>query len=147
MEKRSVPSVAFNGPQQLAGQLENLRSVVEQTLPAVIAFTQTASNSGTSGGRSLAGTVSQVLSGVLNRNTGQNPSASAGGTSTQGTNIVGILQGLLTTNARGSTSVNAEALRDLTSLQAELQNVSATLQKLNVGSSTNFGGGLTPTGR
>ena len=140
-------SGATYSTEQLASQLQSLRSVVDQTLPAVMAFTETASNSATSGRSSIAGTFSQILSGVLNRNTNQTTSAPAGGISSQGTNVVGILQGLLTTNVPGSTAVNAEALRNLASLQAELQNVSATLQKLNVGGSTNFGGGLTPTGR
>ena len=131
--------------EQLATQLQNLRSTVDQSLPMVTAFTETASNAAPSGARSLAGTVTQILSGVLNRNSGQTNSAA--GTSTGGTNILGTLQGLLTTNSASSTSFSADALRDLASLQAELQNLSTTLQKLNVSGGTNFGSGLTPTGR
>src|SRR4051794_6461021 len=51
-------SGASYSTEQLASQLENLRSVVDQTLPAVMAFTETASNSPTSGRSSIAGTVS-----------------------------------------------------------------------------------------
>jgi hypothetical protein len=138
-------SGASYSTEQLATQLQNLRSAVDQSLPMVTAFTETASNAAPSGARSLAGTVTQILSGVLNRNSGQTNSAA--GISAGGTNILATLQGLLTTNSPASASFSADALRDLAGLQAELQNLSATLQRLNVSSGTNFGSGLTPTGR
>jgi len=125
---------------QLAAQLQDVRSTVEQTLPTLTSFLETVTNSTSSGGRTIVGTVTEILSGVLNRNAGQNPA----GSSAQATNVAGVLQGLLNTNA--PTSANATVLKDLATLQTELQSIRATLARLNV-ASTNFGTGLTPTGR
>ena len=128
--------------EQLAGQLQNLRSVVDQTLPSLSAYTETVSNSVTAGSPTVAGAVSQILSGVLNRNANQNGAASS-----SRTNLTGILQGLLGTNAPASSPANANTLRDLASLQSQLQSIDTILRRLNVTGTTNSGYGLTPTGR
>ena len=134
---------------QLAAQLQNLRNAVDQTLPVLTAFNETFSN--VDSAKTLSGTLSGLLSGVLNRSANQNTNA-PGQASSQLTNLVAGLQRLLTTNATGSVSINANTLRDLVSLQSQLQPVETTLRSLNVGGSlTNFPGvpndRLTPTGR
>jgi hypothetical protein len=137
----TVTNSAGASAEQLAGQLQDLRSVVEQTLPALSAYTQAASNSTTAGGRSIAGTVGQIISGVLNRN-----NANATGATPGPTNLVGVLEGLLSTNTPAN-GANATTLRDLATLQTDLDSVRAALDRLNVTGSTNGSGGLTPTGR
>ena len=125
---------------QLAAQLQTLRTAVEQTLPSLTAYTETVSNTATSGNRSVTGTISEILAGALKRNA---PTQSSTAQPAQG-GVAGALQGLLGTNA--TASANTTNLRDLAALQNELQMVESILQRLNVGSNTNWGG-LTPTGR
>jgi hypothetical protein len=149
---QSVPGSLFTNrtgtvysTDQLGAQLQKLRNNIEQTLPMLIAYTESVSNSQSSGSRSLGGTVTEILSGVLNRrNSGTNTGS---GNLLSGTNIVGVLQGLLTTNTTStSSSVNAAALKDLADLQTELQAANSKLQGLNV-PGTNSVIPLTPTGR
>ena len=130
-------------PDQLAAQLQRLRNNIEQILPVLTAYTENVSNATGTGGRSVSGTVTELLSGVLNRR--NNASNNASGNFFSGTNFVGVLQGLLTTNTTTS-SVNAATLKDLADLQIELQSVNAKLQRLNV-PGTNSVAPLTPTGR
>jgi hypothetical protein len=143
---------------QLASQLQNLRSAVDQTLPVLAAFNQNYSNSLVGGSQSLGGTVSGILSGAINKS-GQKTSAPAGQGAISMSNIVTALQGLLSTNHSGSLPVNQNNLRDLVALQNSLQPVTSILQNLNVAgiSSNQFAqpynvtplstNGLTPTGR
>jgi hypothetical protein len=142
-------SGAVYSADQLAAQLQNLRSAVDQALPVLTAFSENFSNANSS--QTLTGTLSGLLSGVLNRSANQSTNAS-GQTSSQLTNLVAGLQRLLTTNATGSVSINANTVRDLVALQSQLRSVESTLQSLNVGGSfTNLPGvlseRLTPTGR
>jgi len=133
---------------QLAAQLQNLRSAVDQTLPVLTAFNETFSNA--NGSQTLSGTLSGLLSGALNRNAGQSTNAS-GQTSSQLTNLLAGVQRLLTTNSTRSASINANTLRDLAGLQGQLQPVESTLQSLNVSGVTNSLSAptdrLAPTGR
>lgn len=132
---------------QLAAQLQNLRSAVDQTLPVLTAFNETFSNANGSSS-TLSGTLSGLLSGALNRYA-QNTNAS-GQTSSQLTNLLAGAQRLLSTNSTGSASVNANTLRDLVSLQGQLQPVESTLQSLNVSVTNSLSvptDRLSPTGR
>src|SRR5438046_797355 len=54
---------------QLAARLQNLRKAVDQTLPALTAFNETFPSATN---QSIAGTISGILSGALNRNSEQN---------------------------------------------------------------------------
>lgn len=141
--------------EQLASQLQNLRTAVEQTLPTLAAFNQSYSNS-VSGGTD--GTVSGLLSRALNRDQPNNP-APAGQTSLTFSNLVGALANLLSTNHTGATTMPQNTIRDLEALQNSLQPVVPILDRLNVSTlasgqfatpyntaplSTNA---LTPTGR
>jgi hypothetical protein len=127
--------------EQLAGQFQTLRASVEDTLPLLSSYLESVSNTATTGGRSIGGTVTDILSGVLNRTANQN---SGNNYQAQGTNVVRILQGLLGSTG-SSAATNATSLRDLNTLQSQLQSVSSILQRLNVG--TNVTINLTPTGR
>jgi hypothetical protein len=141
---------------ELAGQLQNLRTAVEQTLPVLAAFNQNYSNAFT--GQSIGGKISGLLSGALNRNQ-QNTPAASGQNALSVSNVVTALQGLLNTNRAAASSVNPNTVRELIALQNDLQPVVSILQNLNVGNistnqfprpynitplSTNQ---LTPTGR
>ena len=133
---------------QLASQLQNLRTAVEQTLPPLAAFNQNHSNSANS---DLGGTVS----GLLSRATGHNPQTNTAPSQSSLTvsNLVGALANLLNTNHTGRTTVPQNTISDLVALQNSLQPVVTILDRLNVSSlSTNqFGtpnnNRLTPTGR
>jgi hypothetical protein len=133
--------------QDFARQLQGLRSSVEQTLPMLTAFNERFSSAS---GQSLAGALSELISGALKKNGSEGPQS--GGSSTQMSNVLSALGGLFSTNAQGSVSVNTETLRDLTRLQEELKPVSDLLGSMNLGTGTNQlsttpAGGLTPTGR
>lgn len=139
---------------QLADQLKNLRSTVDQMMPMLQAFNETYSNS-VSGEKTLTGRLSGLLSDSLRRN----ESATNGGNSVSNQNsgrygnVVDALQGLLSKNNPNSPPINANTVRDLETLYGQLQPVSSTLQNLNVNigagssSTTNSGSGLTPTGK
>jgi hypothetical protein len=129
---------------ELSRNLQTLRGTIEQTLPMLTAYTESVSNSMGTGNRSIGGAVTEILSGVLNR---QNNQPNAGtGSIRSGTNVLGILHGLLSTNTSGSAPANATALKDLADMQNELQAVNSKLQRLNV-PGTNSPAGLSPTGR
>jgi hypothetical protein len=135
--------------EQLADELKTLRSTIEQTMPMLSAFNEAYSNSA-SGDRSIGGKLSGLLSGALNRNQNTN-NASDQGSGKYG-NLVNALEGVLSENNNSkSTPLSANTIRELESLQAQLQPVSSTLQnlKVDVGSSnaTNSTPVLTPTGK
>jgi len=129
---------------QLAARLQELRAAVDQAMPVIAAFNESFSNSS----HSIKGTVTDLLSGVLNRGTNRVTSSESPGVS----NLVANLQKLLTTNSTGSVAVSANLTKDLSTLQAQLQQIDLTLQSLNVAATTNPASGstiqpLTPTGR
>jgi hypothetical protein len=131
--------------EQLSSQLQKLRSNIEQSLPMLMAYTETVSNAAAaSGNRSLAGAVTEILSDVLNRR--GNQTNTSGGNFFSTSNVVGVLQGLLAPSTNTSSSINATALKDLADIQTELQSVNTKLQRLNV-PGTNTLAPLTPTGR
>ena len=129
----SSPSGQSFSVDQLAAQLQTLRSAVEQTLPVLAAFNQNYSNSLSGGSQSIGGAISGLLSGALNRNS-QNTSAPVAHNSFSVTNVVAALENLVNTNRSGSAPVNPNTLRDLVALQNDLQPVLSLLQNLNVGS-------------
>jgi len=149
----SSPNGQSFSAEQLAAQLQSLRSIVEQTLPVLGAFNQNYSNS-LGGNQSIGGAISGLLSGALNKNQ-QSSSASAAHSSLSVSNVLASLQNLVSTNRTSSAPVSPNTLRDLVTLQNELHLVLSSLQNLNVGnlpgnqfaqpsSGTNT---LTPTGR
>ena len=71
--------------EQLANQLSSLRSAVDQTLPVLIAFNESYSNSAT-GTQTVAGKLSNLLSGALNRNSASSNTNQANG---QWNNLLG----------------------------------------------------------
>ncbi len=112
---------------QFASQLENLRTAVEQTLPMLQSFNQdfAARNPGS---QSLSGVLSRVLGGN-SQNSGAN-----------NTNFLGVLSNLLTSNRANSTpAVSGTTVRDLQTLQKDLEPIPGLLQALNVNGSANAG--------
>jgi hypothetical protein len=132
---------------ELASQLQQLRTLVDQTLPVLSAYTETVSNTAGTGNHTLGGAVTDILSGVLNRQGNQQAGGATGNHVFSSTNVVNVLQGLLTTNSTGSSSGNKAALKDFADMQNQLQALNATLQRLNITGTTNSAGNLTPTGR
>jgi hypothetical protein len=133
----------------LDAQLKNLQVAVDSTLPMLTTFNQQ-NGAGTS---AAAQEIRDLLGRVLNRNRVSNaaPAATQGG---------GLLGGLLgTTNG---TSLSADTLRQLQTLQKDLEPVAPLLQSLNgaapstapagtigrnYGTNAEPNSGLTPTGR
>jgi hypothetical protein len=146
--------------ESLVAQLQNLRSVVDQTLPLIAAFNESYSNSAAPATRpTVGGALSGIVSDVLRRNE-SNQQGYSGAQNTFGTtNLLTVLRGLLTTNANGTAGAPPANAQDLLALQASLQPVAAILQRLNVApamAQPNPGyynapappnGTLTPTGR
>jgi hypothetical protein len=133
--------------EDLATELRTLRTTVDQTMPMLSAFNEIYSNSANAD-KSLTGKLSGVLSGALNRN--QNTNNAADTNSSKYANVVKELEGLLSKNNGASTPISADTIRELGTLQSQLQPVASTLQTLKVdtGSSvTNNASALTPTGR
>jgi hypothetical protein len=145
--------------QDLAAQLQNLRSAVDQALPILTAFNEHFSNSVAGGYQSVGGALSGIVSGVLNRNqaSGQNSSAQ---NSMSATNLLALLHGLLNTNSNGATGASPTTYQDTVTLQNDLQPVATLLQRLVPGAYPNPTGSpynnpngtsqnppLTPTGR
>ncbi|HYG33374.1 MAG TPA: hypothetical protein VEC99_01240 [Clostridia bacterium] len=116
---------------ELNNQLKTLRSVIDQTLPMLEAFNTNFAPmaSGNLSIQSIAGILSRVLSGNTNNPAGQN-------TTNTRSNVVGLLQSLLTTNSASSVSLNPEALTQLRQLQENLEPIPPLLQDLNIGSAT-----------
>ena len=121
--------------ERLAEQLSQLRAVTDQTLPLLSAFTENYSNLA-NGNQTVAGRLSNILSGALNRDSGQTNATSQ--TSAQLTNLFGGLQKLLGKSPTNAIALDPTTVRELVTLQKDLQPVVADLQKLNVGpASTN----------
>lgn len=131
---------------ELGAQLQQLRGLVDQMLPVLSAYTETVSNTAGTASHTIGGAVTDILTGVLNRQGNQQSGSATGNNVFSSTNVINVLQGLLNTNSTGSSSGNKAALKDLTDLQNQLQALNATLQRLNI-SGTNSAGTLTPTGR
>ena len=127
-------------PDQIQSQLRDLSRVVEETLPALSAITETYSNSIVGTAPSAKGGIAGVLGAILNRNT--NASGASGQTSGGKTNLLDrILQGAL--GGTATNAVNANTLRDLAALQQELQTIEPILERLGVATNST----LAPTGR
>jgi hypothetical protein len=110
----------------LASQLQNLRAAVEQALPALTAFNENYSNSVSRD----SGTVSGLLSHALDRNKPTN--TSPGQNSSTFDNVVNTLANLMNTNRTREAAVPQNTVRDLATLQNELQPVLAILDQLNI---------------
>jgi hypothetical protein len=127
--------------QDLAFQLQNLRNVVDQTLPILSAFNESYSNSNNGGHQTIGGALSGIVSDVLHRNQNQtqNSTPSTTGQSLSTSNLLSALQGLLHKNSSTSTSTTMATAdpQDLISLQTDLQPVITVLQRLNVLANSN----------
>ncbi len=143
-------------PEQLATQLQNLRSAIDQTLPMLSAFNQQYSNSAAGGKQSVRSEISGIVSDVFHRNQGANQN-NAGRSSFSTSNLLSMLHGLLSTNSTSATAATPANAQDLIALQNDLQPVESILQRLNVTpnptpmaapySQPYQGGNLSPTGR
>ena len=148
-------------PEDLAVQLQNLRAVVDQTLPILSAFNEQYSNSVTAGGQNARGALSGIVTDALHRNQTQTPAQANGNLNAlAATNLLSILPGLLSTNSTGAVGASPGNVQDLVALQNQLQSVEPLLQRLNGGPVSsqcatpyyngpqpNPGGNLSPTGR
>lgn len=138
--------------QDLAAQLQNLRSAIDQTLPILSAFNESYSNSNNSGRETVGGALSGIVSDVLHRN--QSSGQSYAGQSSTTSNLLAALHGLLSkNNSSAAAPASTPNPQDLVSLQSDLEPVLSVLQKLNVNGSSNQitapypNGGFAPTGR
>jgi hypothetical protein len=140
-------------PDDLAMQLQNLRSAVDQSLPILSAFNEHYSNSVAGRRQTVAGTLSGIVSDVLHRNQTTNPNTTGNQSSFGASNLLSILHGLMNTNSTGAAGSPPSNTQDLIVLQDELQLVASSLQRLNVSVISNQfttpynNGNLTPTGR
>lgn len=107
---------------QLAAQLRNLRAAVDQTLPLLTAFNQSATATASSQG--LAGRLEGLVSGALSRNGVSSPTV---------TNLLTSLRGMLGTTNATTASTDAKTAQDLATLQNDLQPLPSLLQSMNVG--------------
>lgn len=108
---------------QLAAQLRNLRAVVDQTLPLLTAFNQSAA--ATSSSQGLAGRLEGLVSGALSRNGAGSPTVA---------NLLTSLRGMLGTTNTTAPGTDAKTAQDLATLQNDLQPIPSLLQSMNVGS-------------
>ena len=146
-------------PQDLATQLQNLRAIVDQTLPVLSAFNEQSSNSMATGSQSVGGALSGIVSDVLHRNRGTGQQNVAGQGSLHASNLLAILHGLLSTNSPSGASTGPANPQDLIALENDLRPVASLLDRLNVSGNSNFvnssyprsttypGANPTPTGR
>jgi hypothetical protein len=116
---------------QLGSRLQNLRAAVDDALPLLMAFNENLSNSNAAGQGSLADAIAGLLS--KNRNDSSQGST-AGGTSTQLTNLIGAVQGLLRTNGNNGavTTAGTNTVQNLLALEEELRPVASLLHSLNL---------------
>jgi hypothetical protein len=143
--------------EQLTTQLQQLRTVVDQTLPVLSAFNEEFATNAAADNASLPNRIGSILSGIMTRT-----NSTSGQSSTGLTNAIAILNGLLNTNAPGSVTMNPNTLNQLVTLQNNLQPIPGILQALNVGgapstpkpsdvissrSADRTNQGVTPTGR
>src|SRR5438552_7571150 len=116
---------------QIQSQLQDLHRVVQESLPALTAISETYSNSIAGGSPSVAGGIAGALGTILNRNT--NAAGASGQSSGGKTNVLGsILQGVLGATATNAASINAQKLRDLVVLQQHLETIEPILQRLDI---------------
>ena len=149
-------------PDELASQLQNLRSAIDQALPVLSAFNENYSNSVSGGKQTIGGTLSGIVSDVLHRNQGASQNATANQSSLGATNLLAILHNLLNTNSsNGAVGAAPGTSQDLVALQNGLQPVATILQRLTLSSGSSlpttplsngstaqpYNGNLTPTGR
>jgi len=135
--------------EEIQSQLVELRSAIDQILPALNAISQVHSNStaGTPTG-GVVGGIASVLGGVLDRNTNN----ATGKSSTNG--FGRVLRDAISAATTNSTSPNFAQLRDLVALQSHLQAATPILDRLGVSTNalmpSNIGGtpnhSLTNTG-
>ncbi|HSU56367.1 MAG TPA: hypothetical protein VLT36_20070 [Candidatus Dormibacteraeota bacterium] len=116
---------------QLANGIRDLKKAVDETLPALTAFNQTFSPSTASGHESIAGAISNLVSGALNKNSNQNNQAA---TSAQASAAVTAL--LTRLGSSDAQIANQTAPKDLTKLQSDLQPVAPLLSDLMGGTAT-----------
>jgi hypothetical protein len=137
--------------QDLAAQLQNLRSAIDQTVPILSAFNETYSNSNNGGHQTVGSALSGIVSDVLHRNQGSTQTSANASPTTS--NLLSVLHGLLNKNSTTTPQTAAPNPQDLLSLQSDLQPVVSVLQRLNVEGTSNQlaapypNGSLTPTGR
>jgi hypothetical protein len=105
---------------QLTADLRELNDAMARTMPALTAFNDSVSTSTSSGHQSIAGAISNLVSGAINRNGSQNTSQSS-----QGNAVLNALQSRL----RGP-GANQNVASDLSKLRNDLQPVAPLLQNL-----------------
>lgn len=111
---------------QLANQLRNLQSSIDQTLPALTAFNESfTGNSGESIGGALSNLVTSVLKKNNNTSSTQIPAA-----------VTSLISAMRGQGNVGSTSIPANATKDLITLQNDLQPITGIFQDLNPGGAT-----------
>ena len=117
-------------PDQIESQLVDLRTAVNQVIPALNAITEVYSNStaGTQGG--VVGGIAGVLGGVLDRNTNNATTGSS-------TNTLGrILRDAISAATTNTTTTNFAQLQDFVTLQSHLQAMNPVFDRLGVSSNT-----------
>lgn len=136
---QGIPSSANTNAalESLVGNLQSLRSIVDQTLPGLSALNQQFGQQS----QGLAG----ALENVFSRNK-TNPNSSTG---QQITNVLSALGSLVNRNGQQTPTLDQETLRNLATLEKDLQPVQQVLQTLNINSAnqTNNTQVPTPTGR
>lgn len=119
---------SFNGQtysvNQLASQLQNLQSAVEQALPALAAFNANFVTRTANGNPSIGGTISNLLSDVLHRNASQGSPAI--------TNLVAALQSPQSGAPSAPVTVTSATTQDLVTLQNDLNPLPQLFQGLGM---------------
>ena len=116
---------------ELAAQLANLNTAVEQTMPVLSEVTSQAASAPASRGQELADAVSGVLFGALGRGT-NGGSAGLGRYSSGVSNFLSGFSGS-NTNRSGMASLDAITLGQLRTLQSDLNPVLTILRNLRIG--------------
>ena len=121
-------STASVSVDKLARDLRELHTLVEQTVPALSTFNQNFATSAPSSGDLLAGAISNLVSGVLNRNQNQNATSTPAQTPPLLAELVARLRGYSDANSIGLAATNA--LQELVSLETNLQFTASLLRDL-----------------
>jgi hypothetical protein len=132
----------------LASKLQNLRTAVDETLPALQALNEQLSNSvtATSQQQSIGTALSGIVSDVLHKNQPSTQNSTAGQSAFSTSNLLSVLHGLLNKNSTGTAATPPANAQDLANLQRDLQPILADLQRLNVGPSVSPTSTPNPTG-
>jgi hypothetical protein len=109
--------------QALAQDLRNLNDAVVKTMPALTAFNDAVSGSGAN--QTLAGAISNLVSGALNKNASQSNTPSS-----QGSPIVNALMAELRGQGAAQATTDPNLTKDLARLRNDLQPVAPLLQNL-----------------